>query len=112
MYHDEPELIEALKNMPAPPRGWAGFKNTWPRLAAEAECVTEGPGSSERATWVRGWRGREMHARARWDADGHFSGTIIEYSFRDAEDREGTEVFREEVTSKFALADWLMEYGY
>lgn len=112
MYYDEPELIETLKNVPPPPAKWAGFKNTWPRLAAAAECVTKAPDGTESAVWVRGWRGHELHAHATWDANGRFSGSVIEYSFRDAEDHEGEEVFREEVSSRFALADWLMEYGY
>jgi len=112
MYWDTPEVIEALKNVPPPPTGWAGFKNIWPRLAAAAECTAKNSDGTESAVWVRGWRERELHAHAEWDADGRFSGSVIEYSFRDAEDREGEVIFREEVTSKFALADWLMEYGY
>lgn len=112
MYWDTPEVLEALKNVPLPPAKWDGFKNIWSRLAAAAECVTRNPDGTESAVWVRGWRGRELHAKATWDADGRFSGSVTEYSFRDVEDREGTEVFRKEVTSGFALADWLMEYGY
>lgn len=111
MYCDTPEVIEALKNMPPPPTGWAGFKNTWAELAAEAHSVTRNPDGTESAVWVRGWRGREMHARVVWDADGRLSGTITEYSFRDAED-DGEEIFREKVSSEFDLGDRLMEYGY
>ena len=113
MYYDSPEVIEALKNVPPPPTGWAGFKNSWPGLAADAYGVTKSPDGTESAVWVRGWRGREMHAHAEWNADGGFKrGVVVEYAFRDGKDSAGEEIFREEVTSKFALADWLMEYGY
>lgn len=112
MYYDTPEVLERLKHVPAPPTGWAGFKNRWPQLAAVAEYTTKSPDGDETAVWVRGWRGREMHARAVWGADGRLKrGTVVEYSFRDAQD-EGEEIFREKVSDDFELADWLMEYGY
>lgn len=111
MYCDAPEALEALKNMPPPPTGWAGFSRTWPLLAAAAEYTVRNPNGTEIVVWVRGWRGREMHARAMWDADDRFSGSVIEYSFRDAED-DGEVIFCEKVASDSDLADWLMEYGY
>ena len=113
MYYDTPEVIEALKNMPAPLRGWEWFKRTWSRLAADAYGVTKASDGAVTAVWVRGWRGREMHAHAEWDANGHLKrGVVVEYSFRNGEGRGGETIFREEVASEFALADWLMEYGY
>lgn len=112
MYCDASEVLEALKNMPPPPTGWAGFKHKYPQLAAATEYTTKNTDGTEIAVWVRGWRGREMHARAVWDTDGCLKrGTVVEYSFRDAQD-EGTEIFREKVSDDFELADWLMEYGY
>lgn len=112
MYYDTPELIEELKNTPPPPTGWVGFSRTWPQLAAATEYVTKNSDGTEIAVWVRGWRRREMHARAVWGDDGRLKrGTVVEYSFRDAQD-EGTEIFREKITDDFELADWLMEYGY
>lgn len=112
MYYDTPEVLEALKHVPPPPTGRAGFKHKYPQLAAAAEYAVKGPDGTEITVWVRGWRGREMHARAVWDADGCLKrGTVVEYSFRDAQD-EGTEIFREKVSDDFQLADWLMEYGY
>lgn len=111
MYCDTPEALEALNHVPPPPTGWAGFSHTWPQLAAAAEYTVRNPDGTESAVWVRGWRGREMHARARWDADGRLNGTVVEYSFRDAED-EGEETFREKVSSDSDMAGWLMEYGY
>lgn len=113
MYCDTPEVIEALKNMPPPPTGWEWFRRTWPQLATNAYGVTTEPDGSVMAVWVRGWRGRELHAHAEWDADGRLGrGVVVEYAFRDGKDRGGETTFREEVTSEFALADWLMEYGY
>lgn len=113
MYRDTPEVIEALKNVPPPPTGWDAFKSIWPKLAADAYGVTTEPDGSVMAVWVRGWRERELHAHAEWDADGRFTrGVVVEYAFRDGKDSAGETVFREEVTSKFELADWLMEYGY
>lgn len=113
MYYDTPEVLEALKHVPPPPTGWAGFKHKYPQLASEAEYMMKYPNGTEIAVWVRGWRRREMHARAVWDADGRLKrGTVVEYSFQDAEDREGTETFREKVSDDFELAGWLMEYGY
>lgn len=112
MYCDAPQALEALKNVPAPPTGWAGFSRTWPQLAAATEYTTKGTDGTEIAVWVRGWHGREMHARAVWDTDGRLErGTVVEYSFRNAQD-EGKEIFREKIPDDFALADWLMEYGY
>lgn len=112
MYYDAPEVIEALKNTPSPPTGWAGFSRTRPQLAAAAEYTVSNPDGTESAVWVRGWRGREMHARAVWGDDGRLKrGTVVEYAFRDAED-DGEEIFREKVSSDSDLADWLMEYGY
>ena len=112
MYRDTPQALEALKNVPPPPTGWAGVSRTWPQLAAAAEYTVRNPDGNETAVWVRGWRGREMHAHAEWDSDGRFTrGVVAEYSFRDSED-EGKEIFREEVSSDSDLADWLMEYGY
>lgn len=113
MYYDTPEVIEALKNVPAPPSGWAGFSSTWPRLAADAYGVMKNPDGTESVVWVRGWRGRELHAHAEWNADGRFErGVVVEYLFRDGKDSAGEEIFREEVSSNSDLADWLMEYGY
>lgn len=113
MYYDAPEVIEALKNVPPPPTGWAGFRRTWSQLAADAYDVTESPDSSALVVWVRGWRARELHVHAEWDADGRFTrGVVVEYAFRDGKDSAGETAFREEVTSEFELADWLMEYGY
>ena len=112
MYHDTPEVLEALKHVPPPPTGWAGFRHKYPQLAAAAEYTVKSPDGTEIAVRVRGWRGREMHARAVWGADGALKrGTVVEYSFRDAQD-EGKEIFREKVSDDFELADWLMEYGY
>lgn len=111
MYCDAPEALEALRNTPVPPTGWAGFSRTWPQLATAVEYTVKGADGTERAVWVRGWRGREMHARAIWKADGRLSGRIVEYAFRDAED-DGQEIFREKISSDSDLADWLMEYGY
>lgn len=97
MYYDTPEVLEALKHVP-PPTGWAGFKYKHPQLASEAEYMMKRPNGIEIAVW---------------DADGRLKrGTVVEYSFQDAEDREGTETFREKVSDDFELADWLMEYGY
>jgi len=113
MYCDTPEVIEALKNAPPPPTGWAGFSRTWPQPAAGAYGVTKSPDGSVMAVWVQGWRGREMHAHAEWNADGRFErGVVVEYVFRDGKDSAGETSFREEVASEFELADWLMEYGY
>ena len=113
MYYDTPEVIEALKNVPPPPTGWDAFKSIWPKLAAAAECATKNTDGTVIAVWVRGWRERELHAHAEWDADGRLErGVVVEYVFRDEEDRGGETVFREEVTSEFELADWFMEYGY
>ena len=106
MYYDTPEVLEA-------PTGWAGFSHTWPQLAAATEYTTKNTDGTETAVWVRGWRGREMHARAVWGGDGRLKrGTVVEYTFQDAEDREGEEIFREKIASDSDLADWLMEYGY
>lgn len=113
MYWDTPEVIEALKNVPLPPAGWAGFSHTWPQLAAEVYSTDKTPDGAESAVWVRGWRGREMHAYAEWGANGRFErGVVVEYAFRNGKDSAGETVFREEVDSEFTLADWLMEYGY
>ena len=112
MYCDSPEVIEALKNVPAPPTGWAAFKSTWAKLAEEAYSVMRDPDGTESAVWVRGWREREMHAHAEWNTDGRFSGSIVEYAFRDGKDNAGEEIFRDEISSNSDLADWLMEYGY
>lgn len=113
MYYDTPEVLEALKHVPPPPTQWAGFKHKYPQLAAAAEYTVRNPGGTEIVVWVRGWRGREMHARAVWGDDGLLKrGTVVEYYFQDAEDREGTEIFREKIASDSDLADWLMEYGY
>ena len=113
MYYDNPEVTEALRNVPPPPNGWAGFKNTWAKLAAEAYSVMRNPDGTESVVWVRGWRERELHAYAEWDADGRFMrGVVVEYAFRDGEGQGGKTVFRMEVSSEFELADWLMEYGY
>ena len=112
MYFDTPEVTEALKNMPAPPTGWEWFKRTWAGLAAEAYGVDKTHGAVS-VVWVRGWRGCELHVCAEWDADGRFTrGVVAEYAFRNGKDNAGEEVFRKEVDSEFALADWLMEYGY
>lgn len=112
MYYDAPEVLEALKHVLPPPTGWAGFKHKYPQLATAAEYTVKNADGTEIAVWVRGWRGREMHARAVWGADGTLKrGTVVEYSFRDAQD-EGKEIFREKVSDDFELADWLMEYGY
>ena len=113
MYCDAPEVIEALKNAPPPPTGWAGFSRTRPQLAADAHGVTKSPDGSVMAVWVKGWRGREMHAHAEWNADGRFErGVVVEYVFRDGRDSAGETGFREEAASEFELADRLMEYGY
>lgn len=113
MYCDAPEVIEALKNVPPPPTGWAGFSRTWPQLAASAEYTVGGADGTVSVVWVRGWRGREMHACATWKADGRFErGVVVEYVFRDGKDSAGETSFREEVASSSDLADWLMEYGY
>ena len=86
MYCDTPEVLEALKHVP-PPTGWAGFKHKYPQLAAATEYTMK-------------------------NTDGRLKrGVVVEYSFRDAED-DGEEIFREKVSDDFALADWLMEYGY
>lgn len=112
MYYDTPEVLERLKHVPAPPTGWAGFSRTRPQLAAAAEYTTKNIDGTEIAVWIRGWRGREMHARAVWGDDGRLQrGTVVEYTFQDAQD-EGKEIFREKVSDDFELADWLMEYGY
>lgn len=113
MYCDAPEVIEALKNTPPPPTGWVGFSRTWPQLAAAAEYTVRNPDGTEIVVWIRGWRGREMHARAVWGGDGRLKrGVVVEYTFQDAEDREGEEIFRDKIASDSDLADWLMEYGY
>lgn len=113
MYYDTPEVIEALKNVPPPPSGWEWFKRTWATLAADAYGVDKAPDGTVSVVWVRGWRGRELHAHAEWGADGRFKrGVIVEYIFRDGKDSAGETAFREEVSSEFELADWLMEYGY
>lgn len=112
MYYDTPEVLEALKHVPPPPTGWAGFKHKYPQLAAMTEYTTKNSDGTEIAVWVRGWRGREMHARAVWGANGRLKrGTVVEYSFWDARD-EGKDIFREKIASDSDLADWLMEYGY
>lgn len=98
MYYDTPEVIEALKHVPPPPNGWAGFKHTYPQLAAMTEYTTKNSDGTEIAVW---------------GADGPLKrGTVVEYTFPDAEDREGEEIFREKIASDSDLADWLMEYGY
>nr|DAV97429.1 MAG TPA: hypothetical protein [Caudoviricetes sp.] len=113
MYCDTPEVIEVLKNMPPPPTGWEWFRRTWTKLAAETYGMTKYSDGSVLAAWVRGWRGRELHAHAEWGADGRFErGVVVEYAFRDGKDRAGETIFRKEVESEFELADWLMEYGY
>ena len=111
MYCDSPEVIEALKNMPPPPTGWEWFRRTWAGLAAAAYGVDKTHGAVS-VVWVRGWRGRELHTHATWDAKGHLSAVISEISFRDGKDSAGERIFRKEVSSEFELADWLMEYGY
>ena len=113
MYYDTPEVLEALKTIPASPTGWEWFRRTWSRLAADAYSVTSDPDGSVMAVWVRGWRGRELHAHAEWGASGRLErGVVVEYAFRDGEDQGGKTVFRMEISSEFELADWLMEYGY
>ena len=113
MYYDTPEVLERLKHVPAPPAGWAGFKHKYPQLAAATEYATKNADGTEIAVWVRGWRGREMHARAVWDTDGCLKrGTVVEYAFQGADDSEGKEIFRGKISDDFELADWLMEYGY
>lgn len=113
MYCDTPEVLEALRNVPAPPTGWEWFKRTWAKLAAEAYNVERDPDGAVSVVWVRGWRERELHTYAEWNSNGRLKrGIVVEYDFRDGKDSAGETIFRKEVTSEFDLADWLMEYGY